>query len=99
MNALPAIIITLPILFPITVKAGIDPILLGVIIVVLADLGQVTPPIGMNVFAMSAIARDIPMYGIFRAIIPFWAAFLVFIVILIMFPQISLFLPSLMMGN
>jgi tripartite ATP-independent transporter DctM subunit len=98
MNALPAIILTLPIFFPITMEAGIDPVLLGVLIVVMADLGQITPPIGMNVFAMSAIAKDVPMYSIFRGVLPFWGAFLVLIVILVLFPKISLLLPNLMMG-
>ena len=98
MNALPAIILTLPIFFPITKEAGIDPVLLGVLIVVMADLGQITPPIGMNVFAMSAIAKDVPMYSIFKGILPFWGAFLILIIILVLFPQISLFLPNLMMG-
>jgi len=98
MNALPAIILTLPIFFPITQEAGIDPVLLGVLIVVMADLGQITPPIGMNVFAMSAIAKDVPMYSIFKGILPFWGAFLILIIILVLFPQISLFLPNLMMG-
>lgn len=96
MNALPAVILTLPFFFPIAVAAGWDPILLGVLIVVMVDLGQITPPIGMNVFAMSAIAKDVPMYSIFRGIIPFWIAFLVLIVLLVIFPQISLWLPNMM---
>ena len=96
MNALPAVILTLPIFFPIVMAAGFDPILFGVLVVIMVQLGTLTPPIGVNVFAMSAIAKDVPMYGIFKAILPFWIAFLILIIILVLFPQISLFLPSLM---
>lgn len=96
MNALPAVILTLPIFYPIAMAQGFDPIWFGVMIVVMVNLGQITPPIGMNVFAMSALAPDVPMYDIFRGVLPFWGAFLVFIVILVLFPQISLFLPNLM---
>ena len=96
MNSLPAIILTLPILYPIAIATGWHPLLLGVLVVVMADLGQITPPIGMNVFAMSAIAKDVPMYDIFKGVLPFWGAFLVLVVILIAFPQITLWLPGTM---
>ena len=96
MNALPAVILTLPILFPIAMAAGFDAVWFGVLIVVMVELGQITPPIGMNVFAMSAIATDVPMYTIFRGLLPFWGAFIILVVILVLFPQISLFLPNLM---
>lgn len=96
MNAIPAVILTLPIFFPIVMDAGFDPILFGVLVVIMIQLGTITPPVGVAVFAMSAIAKDVPMYDIFRAVLPFWGAFLIIVVILIMFPQISLFLPGLM---
>ena len=96
MNAIPAVIITLPIFYPIAMAAGFDPLWFGVLITLMVALGQITPPIGMNVFAMSAIAKDVPVYSIFRGVLPFWIAFMVVAVILILFPQISLFLPSLM---
>lgn len=96
MNALPAIILTLPVFFPMAMAAGFHPVWFGVLIVVMADLGQITPPIGMNVFAMSAIAKDVPMYDIFRGVLPFWGAFIVLTAILVAFPQISLWLPSMM---
>ncbi|MFC2062511.1 TRAP transporter large permease subunit [Chloroflexota bacterium] len=96
MNAIPAIILTLPFLYPVAFAAGIDPIWFGVLVVVVADLGQITPPIGMNVFAMASIAKDVPMYSIFRGILPFWGLFILQIIILTIFPQISLYLPSLM---
>lgn len=96
MNSAPAVILTLPILYPIAMSAGFDPVWFGVLIVVMVQLGQITPPIGMNVFAMAAIAKDVPMYSIFKGVLPFWAAIIFIVIILVIFPQISLFLPSLM---
>ncbi len=64
MNAIPAVIITLPIFFPIAMAAGFDGVWFGVVVVVMIQLGQITPPIGMNVLAMAAIAIDLPMSSI-----------------------------------
>ncbi len=96
MNALPALILTVPLFFPIAMGAGFDPVWFGVIVVIMVELGVVTPPIGVNVFAMATMAKDVPMYDIFRGVLPFWIAFLVLIGLIVVFPQICLFLPSLM---
>ncbi len=94
MNALPAVMLTLPIFYPIAVEAGFDPVWFGVLIILTVELGVITPPIGMNVFAMSAVAKDVPMYDIFKGVVPFWGAFVVVAVILVLFPEISLWLPE-----
>lgn len=99
MNALPAVILTVPIFFPIVTAAGFHPVLFGVLITIMVELGAITPPIGVNVFAMSAIAKDVPMYDIFRGLVPFFLAFILVTIILVVFPQISLFLPNLMIGD
>ncbi|MFC2017603.1 TRAP transporter large permease subunit [Chloroflexota bacterium] len=96
MNAAPVLILTLPIFFPIVMAAGFDPILFGVLIVVMVDLAVITPPIGANVFTMVAIVKDVPMYDIFRGLIPFFVLMVILVIVLVAFPQISLFLPSLM---
>lgn len=96
MNALPALVLTVPLFFPIAMSAGFDPVWFGVLVVIMVELGVVTPPIGVNVFAISAIAKDVPMYDIFRGIFPFWIAYLVLVGLIIVFPAIALFLPSLM---
>ena len=96
MNALPALVLTVPLFFPVAMNAGFDPVWFGVVVVIMVELGVVTPPIGVNVFAIAAIARDVPMYDVFRGVLPFWLAFLILIVLIIAFPQISLLLPSLM---
>jgi TRAP-type C4-dicarboxylate transport system permease large subunit len=96
MNALPALVLTVPLFFPIAMNAGFDPVWFGVLVVIMVELGVVTPPIGVNVFAIATIAKDVSMYDIFRGVFPFWIAFLVLIGLIVLFPQISLFLPSLM---
>ena len=96
MNALPALVLTVPLFFPIAMSAGFDPIWFGVIVVIMVELGVVTPPIGVNVFAIASMAKDVSMYDIFRGVFPFWIAFVILIGLIVLFPQISLFLPSLM---
>jgi len=96
MNALPVIILTLPIIFPTVIALGYDPIWFGVIIIIMAQIGVITPPIGMNVFAISGVAQGVPLETIFKGIIPFWIAMMVTVAILIAFPQIALFLPNLL---
>ncbi len=96
MNALPVIILTLPILYPTVLALGFDPVWFGVIVVILAELGQITPPIGMSVFALRNVAPDVPMYTIFAGTIPFWGLFILLILLLTIFPQIALFLPNLL---
>ncbi len=56
----------------------------------------ITPPVGVNVFILSGVAKDVPMYTIFRGIFPFWIAMLTCIILLILFPQMALFLPGTM---
>jgi len=96
MNVLPVIILTLPVIFPTVMALGYDPIWFGVIMILIAQIGVITPPIGMNVFAISGVAKDVPLGTIFRGIMPFWIAMVIAIAILIAFPQIALFLPNLL---
>ena len=90
------ILLTIPIVFPIISALGYDPVWFGIIIVMVVELGLITPPIGMNVFIIKGIARDVPLYTIFRGVTPFIVAQIVLILILIAFPQIALWLPSTM---
>ncbi len=98
MNAVPALILTLPVIFPTVMAVGYDPIWFGVIMVIMLEVGQTTPPIGMNVFIMSGIS-GVPMYSIFRGVLPFWITQIAIVGLLIAFPQIALFLPNLMYGG
>jgi TRAP-type C4-dicarboxylate transport system permease large subunit len=75
---------------------GFDPIWFGIIITLVMEMSLITPPVGVNVFIISGIAKDVPMYTIFRGIVPFFFAMLVCIIFLIFFPEIALFLPNTM---
>jgi tripartite ATP-independent transporter DctM subunit len=88
------IILTIPIVFPLVQSLSFDPIWFGVIIVMVAEIGTITPPVGLNVFVVSAVAPEVPITKIFRGIFPFWAVDMVRLGILVALPQISLFLPN-----
>ena len=96
MNIIPMMILTLPILYPTVVQAGFDPIWFGVIMVIMMEMGQITPPVGINVFVISGVATDISMGSIFRGIVPFLLCQVGLLAILILFPGIATFLPGLM---
>ena len=96
MDALAMILLTIPILFPLVTAMGYDPIWFGVIIVLVAEMGAMTPPVGINVYVLSGIARDIPLEIIFKGALPFVLSVLTCVIVLIAFPQIALFLPNLM---
>ena len=90
------ILLTVPIFFPLIVKLGFDPIWFGVLVVRATEIGLLTPPVGLNVFVIKGVAPDVPIGTIFRGIFPFLIADLCHVAILIAFPQIALFLPSMM---
>ena len=90
------ILLVTPIFYPLATKLGFDPIWFGIIIVRMCEMALITPPVGLNVFVIKGVAKDVPMYTIFRGIIPFLMADICHIVLLIAFPQLSLFLPRMM---
>jgi tripartite ATP-independent transporter DctM subunit len=96
LDSLAMILLTIPIVFPIINALGYDPVWFGIIIVMVVELGLITPPIGMNVFVIKGIARDVPLETIFRGAMPFVVAQIVLILVLVAFPQIALWLPSTM---
>lgn len=95
MDSMALIVVTIPIFFPVVMKLGFDPIWFGVIVVLVAEMGVITPPVGVNVFVIKGIAPEIPLETIFRGILPFLAALVIVTVIIVLFPQIATFLPSL----
>ncbi len=95
MDSMALIVVTIPIFFPVVMKLGFDPIWFGVIIVLVAEMGVITPPVGVNVFVIKGIAPDIPLHIIFRGIFPFLGALIILTVLLMIFPGIATFLPSL----
>jgi TRAP-type C4-dicarboxylate transport system permease large subunit len=96
MEAFAMLLIVVPIVFPVVLSLGFDPIWFAVLTVIMVEMGLITPPIGMNVFIMAGVATDVSMYTIFRGVFPFVLAMLVCVAILLIFPEIALFLPNAM---
>src|ERR1700739_1286476 len=98
MDAMAMIILTVPIIFPVVTHLGFDPIWFGVIIVMTVELGLIHPPVGMNVFVIKSVVKDVSFATIFKGVIPFVLTDLVRLVILIAFPILALWLPTRMAG-
>jgi len=94
MDAMAMIILTVPIIFPVIVQLGFDPIWFGIIIVMTVELGLIHPPVGMNVFVIKSVVQDVSFTTIFKGVIPFVLTDLLRLVILIAFPVIALWLPG-----
>jgi C4-dicarboxylate transporter DctM subunit len=92
------ILLTVPLFFPVVVGLGFDPVWFGILVVVLAELGLITPPIGLNLFVMKSVVPDVPLKTIIRGIIPFIGVDLIRAVLIALFPVISLWLPNLLFG-
>ncbi|MFH0729295.1 MAG: TRAP transporter large permease [Pseudomonadota bacterium] len=95
MDSLAFMMLTISIFFPVVVRLGYDPIWFGVIIVIVTEIGAITPPVGINVFVISGVAPDVPLQTIFKGISYFLGAFIVLLLLLICFPQLALLLPAL----
>ncbi len=96
MDSLAYIMLTIPIFYPVVTRIGYDPIWFGIIIVLVTEMGVITPPVGINVYVVSGIAKDVPLETIFKGIFPFVIALLVGAGILIAFPEVITFLPNLL---
>ena len=95
MDSMALIVVTIPIFFPVVMNLGFDPIWFGVIIVLVGEMGVITPPVGVNVFVIKGIAPDVPLHVIFRGILPFLVALIILTILLTIFPNIATFLPGL----
>lgn len=95
LDALAMVLLTVPIFYPVVVDGlGYDPIWFGVMIVLVAGMGIITPPVGINVFVIKGVADDIPLETIFKGIWPFIYAITLLIILFVAFPQIVTFLPD-----
>ena len=94
MDSLAMIILTIPIIFPVVMQLGFDPIWFGVIIVMTVELGLIHPPVGMNVFVIKSVVQEVTFSTIFRGVLPFIVTDLIRLIILITFPILALWLPS-----
>ncbi|MEX4006840.1 TRAP transporter large permease [Neoaquamicrobium sediminum] len=96
LDAMAMIILLVPIVYPVVTQLGFDPIWFGVVVVMTVELGLITPPVGMNVFVINSIARDVSLVTIFRGVIPFVLSDIVRLILLVAFPAIVLYLPMTM---
>jgi tripartite ATP-independent transporter DctM subunit len=90
------LVLTVPIVFPIVLALGYDPIWFGIFMVIVLEMGLISPPVGINVFVVKGIAEDVSMGRIFAGIMPFWVAMVVCVALIVVFPQIALVLPGTM---
>ncbi len=90
------LLLTLPIFLPVAKSIGYDPVWFVILVVLLTTMGHITPPFGLNIFIVRGLAPDVPMKTIFKGVFIFIPAYLVCVALLLQFPQIVLFLPSLM---
>jgi len=94
MDALAMIILTIPIIFPVIIALGFNPIWFGVVIVMTVELGLIHPPVGMNIFVIKSVVEDVKISTIFYGVMPFIITDLLRLAILIAFPILALWLPS-----
>src|ERR671922_69197 len=96
MEELSMILLTVPVFFPLILHLGLDPVWFGILIVVVVEIGLISPPVGMNLFVLNTLLPQVPTRTIFRGVLPFMMADCVRLAILVAFPIISTYLPSLM---
>jgi tripartite ATP-independent transporter DctM subunit len=94
MDSLAMITLTIPIIYPLVLALGFDPIWFGVIIVLVTEMGVITPPVGINVYVIKGITRGISLETIFKGVLPFIIAIIICVALLLAFPKIATFLPG-----
>jgi tripartite ATP-independent transporter DctM subunit len=97
LDAISMMVLTMPVIFPVIINLGFNPIWFGVIAVLMMEAGLLTPPLGLNVFTVAGVVKDVPLESIYRGILPFLVS--IFMVVLLMFllPELATFLPNMML--
>jgi tripartite ATP-independent transporter DctM subunit len=97
LDAISMMVLTMPVIFPIVLALGFDPIWFGVIAVLMMEAGLITPPMGLNIFTVAGVAKDTPVETIFRGVAPFLISIFFIVFLITIFPKIALFLPGMML--
>jgi tripartite ATP-independent transporter DctM subunit len=97
LDAISMMVLTMPVIFPVIMNLGFDPIWFGVVAVLMMEAGLLTPPLGLNVFTVAGVAKEVPVETIFRGIMPFMLAILAVVAFLTVFPNVATFLPNAML--
>ena len=95
-DAVSMVVLTIPVVFPIIVKLGYDPIWFGVVLVILIEMAMITPPVGLNLFTIHGIRPERPLSDVIKGSMPFLVMMFVALAILTVFPAIAIWLPSTM---
>jgi len=96
LDSISMMVLTLPVIFPVITALHFDPIWFGVVCVLMMEAGLMTPPVGLNVYTIAGIAKDVPMGEIFKGAAPFLLSIIATTIVLTIWPKIALYLPSLM---
>jgi TRAP-type C4-dicarboxylate transport system permease large subunit len=99
LESIAMLVLTIPVVVALATELNWDLIWFGIIVVIVLEMGMISPPVGINVFVVKSIASEIPMRTIFRGIWPFWFAMAAMIALLVAFPSIAMFLPETMLGH
>jgi tripartite ATP-independent transporter DctM subunit len=97
LDAISMMVLTMPVIYPVVLALGFDPIWFGVIAVLMMEAGLITPPMGLNIFTVAGVAKDTPVETIFRGVAPFLLAIFVVVAIVSVFPRLAHFLPGMML--
>ncbi len=98
LDGISIVVMTLPIVLPIIVAAGFDPLWFGIFLVIMVELSQITPPVGFSLFVIQGIA-NVPISEIIKATVPFFLIMILMVIILSIFPELVLYLPNVMVGK
>ena len=97
LDAISMMVLTLPVIYPVVTTLNFDPIWFGVIAVLMMEAGLITPPMGLNIFTVAGVAKDVPVEEIFRGVMPFLLSILFIVALITLFPNLALFLPKMML--
>ena len=96
MEELSMILLTVPLFFPVVTGLGYDPVWFGIVVVIVVQIGLISPPVGMNIFVVKNLIRHLSISTVFRGVSPFTVALVAMLAIIVAFPQLATFLPSFM---
>jgi len=96
LESISMMLLTVPVFFPLINSLGYDPIWFGVLVVVVVEISLITPPVGLNVFVLNAVLREVSVAQIFRGVVPFIMADVVRVLLVVFVPAISLALPNML---
>ncbi len=97
-DAISMMVLTLPVIFPLVLGLGFDPVFFGVVCVLMMQVGLITPPMGLNLYTIAGSTKDVPLEDVFAGALPFVVPILIIVVLITIFPEIALYLPERMFG-